>query len=89
MIYPPIQLSADKWAFTPFIPPAESVRGPVVVFPSAKDIIAAAAGIVIVLVTPVVVTQGDLVAAGIVIALRVLVMTIPVVRSPGQAWFVA
>ena len=36
-------------------------------FPSTQDIIAAAVGIVIVLVTAIVVTQGDVVAGGVVI----------------------
>ena len=65
LLNPPIQFPRDKRTCSPLCSLTESVIGPVVVFPSTQDIIAAAVDIVIVLVTAIVVTQG---AGGVVIA---------------------
>ena len=68
ILYPPIQFPRDKRTCSPLCSLIESVIGPVIVFASTQDIIAAAVDIVIVLVTAIVVTQGDVVAGGVVIA---------------------
>ena len=73
ILYPPIQLSRHKRTCSPLVPHIESVGRPVVIFPAAKDISSAAGVIVIVLVTAIVVTQGDIwnisVAVGIIIGI--------------------
>ena len=72
-LYPPIQLSRHKRTSSSLVPHIESVGRPVVIFPAAKDISSAAGEIVIVLVTAIVVTQGDVgdisVAVGVIIVI--------------------
>ena len=94
-MYPPIQLSRDKRTCSPLVSHIESVCRPVVMFPVAKDITAAAVEIIIVLVITIVVTQRDVgdvsvaVAVGVVIALQwILVIIIAIVRCLGQSWLV-
>merc|ERR1712096_529049 len=75
-----IQLSRHKRTGSSLVPHIESVGRPVVIFPAAKDISTAAGEIVIVLVTAIVVTQGDIwdisVAVGVIM---VLVISIAIV----------